>query len=202
MSSAATMKPKESNLLKLRPPLASSRKSLLYLPFLGVLLVIQVIVWQWSRFDTTPKSFWNSRVDLVREKSKIEWKICPDDPSFFCAFLAVPLDYSNRTLMQLRPQTATIAMRLYPATAPSAQRLGTIFTNPGARKVNRAALPILMSSQQGPGASGHATLLKTGRAGSALFQGKFDIVSWDPRGVNMSMPRIACVFSRFGCYTS
>ncbi|KAJ7319325.1 Alpha/Beta hydrolase protein [Mycena albidolilacea] len=169
------MKPKESNLLKLRPPLASSRKPLLYLPCLGILLVIQIIVWQWNRSDTIPKSFWNSRLDLVREKSKIEWKICPDDPSFFCAFLAVPLDYSNRTLMQLHPQAATIAMRLYPATVPSAQRLGTIFTNPG-----------------GPGASGHATLLKTGRAESALFQGKFDIVSWDTRGVNMSTPRISC----------
>ncbi|KAJ7685771.1 Alpha/Beta hydrolase protein [Mycena polygramma] len=66
-------------------------------------------------------------------------------------------------------------MRLYPATVPASQRLGTIFTNPG-----------------GPGTSGHALLLKTGPSMSAILDGKFDVVSWDPRGVNMSTPRISC----------
>ncbi|KAJ7268083.1 hypothetical protein B0H12DRAFT_1067863 [Mycena haematopus] len=52
--------------------------------------------------------------------------------------------------------------------------------------------------RQGPGTSGHAILLKTGRATSAVFGGNFDIVSWDPRGVNMSTPRI----SRARCHST
>ncbi|KAJ6526211.1 TAP-like protein-domain-containing protein [Mycena vulgaris] len=119
----------------------------------------------------------DSQPNLVRENSTLKWKPCPDDHSFFCAFLLVPLDYSNGTgVAQVSTEDrATIAMRVYPATVPTSQRLGTIFTNPG-----------------GPGTSGHATLLKTGPPLSAIFEGKFDIVSWDPRGVNMSMPRISC----------
>ncbi|KAJ7706820.1 hypothetical protein B0H17DRAFT_1034569 [Mycena rosella] len=70
---------------------------------------------------------------------------------------------------------AVLALRLYPATVPPSQRLRTIFTNPG-----------------GPGASGHATLLKTGPSLSTIFGGKFDIIGWDPRGVNMSTRRISC----------
>ncbi|KAJ6501879.1 Alpha/Beta hydrolase protein [Mycena sanguinolenta] len=156
----------KSNLFE--PP--STRKPLQScLPYLVVLLLIQIASWAWS-VDPSSQSFWSWRPRLVREKSKIKWRTCPDDSAFFCAFLDVPFDYSNLTSY---PHHATIAMRLYPAT--SLGRLGTIFTNPG-----------------GPGTSGHATLLKTGRAGSALFGGKFDIVSWDPRGVNMSTPRVSC----------
>ncbi|KAF7337822.1 hypothetical protein MVEN_02005100 [Mycena venus] len=178
------MKPKEqSNALKLQPPPTSGRKSLRF-HLLALLLVIQIAFWNWSvAVDNGPwllkstTTFWNSGPTLlVRENSTIKWRACPDDSSFFCAFLEVPLDYdSSRTSVQLHPQHATLALRMYPATAPASQRLGTIFVNPG-----------------GPGTSGHATLLKTGRSGSALFRGKFDIVSWDPRGVNMSTPRISC----------
>ncbi|KAJ7154178.1 hypothetical protein C8R46DRAFT_1227785 [Mycena filopes] len=102
---------------------------------------------------------------------QIKWNTCPDDTSFLCSFLDVPLDYSD----EASEDYATLAIRLYPATVPPSQRLGTIFTNPG-----------------GPGSSGHALLLKTGPALSTIFHGKFDIVSWDPRGVNMSTPRISC----------
>ncbi|KAJ7481027.1 alpha/beta hydrolase fold-domain-containing protein [Mycena galericulata] len=98
--------------------------------------------------------------NLVREKSTLNWESCPDDPSFFCTFFAVPLDYLNSTRAVSTGDQAIIAMRLFPAT--------------------------------GPGTSGHAILLKRGPSLSAIFHGKFDIVSWDPRGVNMSTPRISC----------
>ncbi|KAJ7706790.1 alpha/beta hydrolase fold-domain-containing protein [Mycena rosella] len=97
--------------------------------------------------------------NLVRENSVLAWESCPDDYSFFCAFLSMPLEYSNRTGVSTEDR-AILALRLYPAT--------------------------------GPGTSGHATLLKTGPSLSAIFGGKFDIIGWDPRGVNMSTPRISC----------
>ncbi|KAJ6531058.1 Alpha/Beta hydrolase protein [Mycena capillaripes] len=166
----------------LKPPLPSPprRKFRQYhSPCLALFLVTQIALWNWfldAGLPGSTSSVRNWAANLARENSKIKWQTCPDDASFFCAFLNVPLDYSNRTATQLFPKnSATIAMRLYPATVPAAERLGTIFTNPG-----------------GPGTSGHATLVKTGPSLSTIFHGKFDIVSWDPRGVNMSTPRISC----------
>ncbi|KAJ7772887.1 TAP-like protein-domain-containing protein [Mycena maculata] len=142
---------------------------------LVLLLVTHLIL---SLDGDLPSQLLDSRIwdggpkpNLIRKNSSLNWESCPDNSSFFCAFLTVPLDYSNRTT----EDTAIIAMRMYPATVPPSQRLGTILTNPG-----------------GPGTSGHATLLKTGPSLSVIFHGKFDLVSWDPRGVNMSLPRISC----------
>ncbi|KAJ7197492.1 hypothetical protein C8J57DRAFT_1418178 [Mycena rebaudengoi] len=108
---------------------------------------------------------------LIRSNSTLQWVACPDNSTFYCSFFSVPLDYSTPS----DEDKTAIAMRMYPSTAPKTARLGSIFTNPG-----------------GPGGSGHASLLKTGPLLSAIFEGKFDIISWDPRGVNMTTPRISC----------
>ncbi|KAJ6480802.1 Alpha/Beta hydrolase protein [Mycena vitilis] len=161
----------------IRPPSRSGRKRRgFYLP-LAFMMATQIALWHWS---TSLPSFWNWKLhptELVRENSTIKWRACPDNASFLCTFLKVPLDYSNHGILppSAPEDYATIAMRLYPATVPTSQRLGTIFTNPG-----------------GPGTSGHALLLKNGPSISAILDGKFDVVSWDPRGVNMSTPRISC----------
>ncbi|KAJ7766610.1 Alpha/Beta hydrolase protein [Mycena metata] len=133
-----------------------------------LLCAILMILWNWPCFFLQLRMIMNSlsAPTLVRE---IKWSVCPDDTGSFCFFLKVPLEYGTTQ------DYATVAMRMYPATVPPSQRLGTIFTNPG-----------------GPGSSGHATLVKTGPSLSAIFHGKFDIISWDPRGVNMSTPRISC----------
>ncbi|KAJ7029410.1 Alpha/Beta hydrolase protein [Mycena alexandri] len=161
-----------------------NRKPMLKLPLwsrpghlLCALLMAQMLLWNWPCFAdlfcsqmTSLSNFWvPTAATLAREKSEIEWSVCPDDIGFSCSFLRVPLDYGTTG------DYATLAMRMYPATVPPSQRLGTIFTNPG-----------------GPGTSGHAILLKTGPSLSAIFHGKFDIISWDPRGINMSTPRISC----------
>ncbi|KAJ7438206.1 Alpha/Beta hydrolase protein [Mycena galericulata] len=107
----------------------------------------------------------------VRPGATLQWTSCPDNSTFYCSFFTVPLDY-------VAPRSdgkTVIAMRMFPATVSASERLGSIFTNPG-----------------GPGGSGHAGLLKMGPLLSNIFEGKFDIVSWDPRGVNMTTPRISC----------
>ncbi|KAJ7453146.1 Alpha/Beta hydrolase protein [Mycena latifolia] len=112
-----------------------------------------------------------SRSTLVRPSATLHWMACPDNSTFYCTFFEVPLDYDAPSA----EDKTVIAMRMFPATVPNSERLGSIFTNPG-----------------GPGGSGHASLLKTGPLLSNIFEGKFDIVSWDPRGVNMTMPRVSC----------
>ncbi|KAJ7685794.1 TAP-like protein-domain-containing protein [Mycena polygramma] len=106
---------------------------------------------------------------LIRENATIQWTACPDNSTFYCSFFTVPLDYDA----PCAEDKTVIAIRMFPAT--NSERIGSLFTNPG-----------------GPGGSGHAGLLKTGPLLSNIFDGKFDIVSWDPRGINMTTPRVSC----------
>lgn len=95
-----------------------------------LLCAILMILWNWRcfaiflqlRMNSLP-NFWGPT--LVRE---IKWSVCPDDTGSFCSFLKVPLEYGSTQ------DYATVAMRMYPATVPPSQRLGTIFTNPGVRR--------------------------------------------------------------------
>ncbi|EJT99865.1 alpha/beta-hydrolase [Dacryopinax primogenitus] len=81
------------------------------------------------------------------------------------------MDYLNRTDME----TAILALRRLAATVPRGERLGTVFVNPG-----------------GPGGSGTEYIVETGKDISLILRGRYDILSWDPRGVNMTTPPMNC----------
>ncbi|KZT54877.1 hypothetical protein CALCODRAFT_404705, partial [Calocera cornea HHB12733] len=85
-----------------------------------------------------------------------------DLTEFECAFLTVPLSYLHPVV----GETVSLALRKYPAQAPAELYQGTLFTNPG-----------------GPGGSGTAYLVERGPALSKILGGRYDILSWDPRGV-------------------
>jgi pimeloyl-ACP methyl ester carboxylesterase len=92
---------------------------------------------------------------------RLTWNDCQD--GFQCSTAAVPLDYD-------RPGGARIDLALIrlPATDP-ARRIGTLFVNFG-----------------GPGASGLQRLRERGRwpwLFSPELRARFDVVSWDPRGI-------------------
>lgn len=91
----------------------------------------------------------------------LNWQPCDD--GFLCANATVPLDYAN-------PAGATIqlAVTKHPATDP-AQRIGSVFYNPG-----------------GPGGSGIASLQALYSQFPATLRARFDLVSFDPRGVGQS----------------
>jgi pimeloyl-ACP methyl ester carboxylesterase len=93
----------------------------------------------------------------------LSWHPC--QKVFQCATARVPLDYSH-------PQGRTIhlAVMRHRATDP-AHRIGTLFINPG-----------------GPGGSGVAALPVFVRLFPASVRARFDIASWDPRGVGESTP--------------
>jgi len=92
----------------------------------------------------------------------LHWTACG---SLQCATLAVPVDYANPN-----GPTLSLALARKPARTPAA-RIGSLLINPG-----------------GPGDSGVDDLPGELRSLTATLQNRFDIVSWDPRGVGRSAP--------------
>jgi pimeloyl-ACP methyl ester carboxylesterase len=92
----------------------------------------------------------------------LTWKACG---ALQCASLAVPRDYADPN-----GPTLTLALARKPARTPAA-RIGSLLINPG-----------------GPGNSGVSDLPAELRSLTATLQNRFDIVSWDPRGIQRSAP--------------
>jgi len=96
----------------------------------------------------------------------IDWQPCGG--GLQCAELRVPLDY-------LAPSSTTISLQLVRRHTTAPDRVGSVVINPG-----------------GPGGSGVAYLRAAWQAYDAELGHRFDIVSFDPRGVGASDP-IRCV---------
>src|SRR2546430_17499304 len=98
----------------------------------------------------------------------LDWHACADAADFECARAEVPRDYS-------RPSGKTIALAVTRLRAKdSANRIGSLFFNFG-----------------GPGADGVSSLQARVARYAALNE-RFDLVSFDPRGVGESSPSIDC----------
>jgi pimeloyl-ACP methyl ester carboxylesterase len=98
------------------------------------------------------------------ETPVLTWQDCQD--GFQCATAKVPLDYD-----QPRATKIDLAVIRLPATDPS-KRIGSLFVNFG-----------------GPGASGVDRLRGRGKwewLFSPELRARFDLVSWDPRGIGRS----------------
>ena len=98
----------------------------------------------------------------------LDWAACPDGSpgaaaGFVCATASVPLDYGAPAGPQIN-----LAVVKHVATGP-APRVGTLFVNPG-----------------GPGGTGTAQIPGWIHFVPATVLERFDIVSWDPRGIGES----------------
>ncbi|HEY2175025.1 MAG TPA: alpha/beta hydrolase [Mycobacteriales bacterium] len=100
-------------------------------------------------------------------QSGIAWKSCKGlGNKFQCARVSVPLDWS-----QPNGKKIGLAVIRHLASRPS-QRIGSMFINPG-----------------GPGQSGVGLVRNSGaELSNAWGAGRFNLVSWDPRGTNDSTP--------------
>lgn len=100
---------------------------------------------------------------------RIAWRPCGDQLT--CARVRVPLDWS-------RPKGPTISLAVirHRASRPG-QRIGTMFFNPG-----------------GPGSSGVEEVRRSADLLDEIGRGRFDVVSWDPRGTGASA-RVRCFSS-------
>ncbi|KAL4251257.1 Serine protease/Carboxylesterase S33, partial [Pleurotus pulmonarius] len=109
-----------------------------------------------------PSDIWNQ----IKTTPELKWTDCY--AQLQCARLRVPLNYSD-------PQGAPASIALIRFPSPLAgtdEYKGPILLNPG-----------------GPGGSGVLLVANAGQALSQLLGPNFDIVSFDPRGVGLSVPR-------------
>ncbi|PBC76185.1 pimeloyl-ACP methyl ester carboxylesterase [Streptomyces sp. TLI_235] len=94
---------------------------------------------------------------------QLDWSPCIVDSPFDCATAEVPLDYGNPG-----GRTIDLAVVRRVATDPG-RRIGTLFVNPG-----------------GPGGPGTVQVPQNYEDLPQEVRERFDIVSWDPRGVGNS----------------
>ncbi|KAL8291844.1 hypothetical protein RQP46_002102 [Phenoliferia psychrophenolica] len=88
-----------------------------------------------------------------------------------CSTLEVPMDWSAAAV---GGPTVQLALARLPARSKEG-RLGSIIVNPG-----------------GPGGSGTGFVFSRGAMISTVVEGRYDIVGFDPRGINLSTPHISC----------
>ncbi len=99
---------------------------------------------------------------------KVKWTTCKGHKDFRCAWVPVPIDYAKPSL-----GTIKLAVAMLPATGK--KPLGDVFMNPG-----------------GPGASGVDFLEETASLFPKSLRETYNLVSWDPRGVERS-DAVQCV---------
>lgn len=87
------------------------------------------------------------------------WRKCGS--GLECRNVTVPLDWNN----ELDGRTVELAVLRSPALDQS-NKLGSIFFNPG-----------------GPGGSGTGYIGQKAQFFHTLLNGRFDLISWDPRGI-------------------
>ncbi|MFF3335369.1 alpha/beta hydrolase [Streptomyces sp. NPDC002888] len=94
---------------------------------------------------------------------KLDWKPCVQGSPFDCATAKVPLDY-----LDPGGRSIELAVVKRKATGPG-RRIGTLFFNPG-----------------GPGGPGTVQMPQNYESFPRKVRERFDIVSWDPRGIGNS----------------
>nr|BFE31184.1 alpha/beta hydrolase [Actinomadura rugatobispora] len=103
---------------------------------------------------------------------QLDWSPCVQGSEFDCATAKVPLDYDSPG-----GRTIELAVIKHKATGPG-RRIGTLFFNPG-----------------GPGGPGTVQMPQRYEFFPRKVRERFDIVSWDPRGIGNSTA-VNCFKSR------
>ncbi|KAI1206622.1 Alpha/Beta hydrolase protein [Annulohypoxylon truncatum] len=148
--------------------------------------------------DSEPEKSWASLFDPNPDhwswgNATVEQHVSGDDPYagrgiYLCGYLDVPLDYTN----QSEPRIVRLAVTKYQvsglARADAAHFIA--YVNPSAGRKSERTIVI---EPGGPGGSGTSYAWRAAQdITKRLSDGKFDVLGWDPRGVNATSPSIAC----------
>jgi len=138
--------------------------------------------WQ-ALFDPDPAHWnWGNRTDNKTH----------DDPYAFrgihlCGYIDLPLDYTNKSDARI----VRLAVNKFQASGLA--RIAALAGNQSNPLAGRKSNRTIVVNPGGPGGSGVVFAWRSGEAMSKRFSnGTFDVLGWDPRGVNASQPAISC----------
>jgi pimeloyl-ACP methyl ester carboxylesterase len=138
-----------------------------------------------ARFDPNPEHWsWGNR-----REGENGTGIDDDDPYagrgiFLCGYLDVPLDYTNKSDSRI----ARLAVTKFQVSGLARVDDGSANLAAG-RKSERT----IVIEPGGPGGSGTSYAWRSAQNFTERFSdSKFDVLGWDPRGVNASLPAVAC----------
>ncbi|KAK5627657.1 hypothetical protein RRF57_003372 [Xylaria bambusicola] len=106
---------------------------------------------------------------------------------YMCGYLDVPLDYTNHS----DPRIARLAVTKFQVSglARADSRIN-YSANPRPRSKSKRTIVI---EPGGPGGSGTLYAWRVAQnVTERLSDGQFDVLGWDPRGVNASLPAVSC----------
>ncbi|PNY23285.1 Carboxylesterase A [Tolypocladium capitatum] len=168
---AEKMLPGEAQPLQLQRRTSNRSFKAPIIAVLGLLATISV----WSKFQhpvmlgddngTSPSWSWEE----TKPSKILQWTKCYDD-ALECARLDVPMDWMDPS------ENERVTLGVVKLAAKSKENpLPPVFINPG-----------------GPGVSGVYLVQQRGAELQTIVGDNQDIISWDPRGVGVSTPRIEC----------
>ncbi|KAM0813063.1 hypothetical protein AB5N19_13054 [Seiridium cardinale] len=103
---------------------------------------------------------------------------------YLCGWLDVPLDYTNKSDHRI----TRLAVTKFQVSGLAHVEVSS--QNPNAGKKSERTLVV---EPGGPGGSGTGLIWRAAEDDARRFtDGKYDILGWDPRGVNTSLPAISC----------
>ena len=101
---------------------------------------------------------------------------------YLCGYLDVPLDYTNSSDTRI----ARLAIVKY-------QVSGLALIGSGKSQAGKKSRRTLIVEPGGPGGSGTSMAWRASETFTDKYSGgQFDVLGWDPRGVNASLPAISC----------
>ncbi|KAI0408733.1 alpha/beta-hydrolase [Xylaria palmicola] len=140
----------------------------------------------WARlFDPNPDHWsWGHRIseDAVQDVDKYA-----GPGIYMCGYLDVPLDYTNRS----DPRIARLAVTKFQVSGLA--RADSFVGDGGRPRPGSKSKRTIVIEPGGPGGSGtfyawYAAENVTNR----LSDSRYDVLGWDPRGVNASLPAVSC----------
>ncbi|KAI2636240.1 Alpha/Beta hydrolase protein [Hypomontagnella submonticulosa] len=140
----------------------------------------------WARlFDPNPKHW--SWGNATKEQGLLDGDPYAGRGIYLCGYLDVPLDYTNES----DPRIVRLAVTKYQVSG-----LAQVDTGLGVRVRSFAESKserTIVIEPGGPGGSGTSYTWRAAEAVTKrLSDGNFDVLGWDPRGVNATLPAISC----------
>lgn len=170
------------------PSSGSTRSRPRYMLLTAALLLALIYHWSGGVKFLVPSAYQHAEQEVtadvfdwetLKPSTSLQYRPCYE--TYQCARLILPMDYWNATTNA----TVTLALVRKPAAVPVTHPKygGAVILNPG-----------------GPGAHGVQFMLRVGEQLSNLLdapadddEGKhFDLISYDPRGIGLSTPKLAC----------